>query len=96
MRFNLPERRDTFAKIAELMGADTTSLSVEEAAQLAIERVAALRREIGVPERIRELGGKEEQLRGFAEKAYELRRLQWVNPRKASLDDFEQILREAF
>lgn len=96
MRFNLPERTDTFAKIAALLGADTTSLSIEAAAELAVERVETLRREIGIPERIRELGGKEEQLRGFAEKAYELKRLQWVNPRKASLDDFEQILRDAF
>lgn len=96
MRFNLPERKETMARIAALIGADTSSLSVDDAANLAITRVEELRREIGVPERIRELGGKEEQLRGFAEKAYELKRLQWVNPRKASLDDFEQILREAF
>jgi alcohol dehydrogenase class IV len=96
MRFNLPERKETMARIAALLGADTSSLSVDEAANLAITRVEELRRAIGVPERIRELGGKEEQLRGFAEKAYELKRLQWVNPRKASLEDFEQILREAF
>lgn len=96
MRFNLPERTDTLARIATFLGADTESLSVDEAADLAITQVEQLRREIGIPERIRELGGKEEQLRGFAEKAYELKRLQWVNPRKAKVDDFVQILRDAF
>lgn len=96
MRFNLPERTETLARIAALMGADTGSLSAGEAAILAVTQVEQLRREIGIPERIRDLGGKEEQLRGFAEKAYELKRLQWINPRKATVDDFEQILRDAF
>jgi len=96
MRFNRPERTDTLARIATFLGADTESLSADEAANLAITQVEQLRRKIGIPERIRELGGKEEQLRGFAEKAYELKRLQWVNPRKATVDDFEQILRDAF
>jgi alcohol dehydrogenase class IV len=96
MRFNLPERKETIARIATLLGEDVSGLTTDEAANRAIERVERLRREIGVPERIRELGGKQEQLRGFAEKAYALKRLQWVNPRKATVDDFEQILRDAF
>lgn len=96
MRFNLPERTETIARIATLLGEDVAGLATDEAANRAIERVERLRREIGVPERIRELGGKPEQLRGFAEKAYALKRLQWVNPRKATVDDFEQILRDAF
>lgn len=96
MRFNLPERRETMARIAALLGEDTASMEIGEAADRAISRVEQLRREIGIPERIRELGGKEEQLRGFAEKAYALKRLQWVNPRTATLEDFEQILRDAF
>ena len=56
----------------------------------------ALRREIGIPECIRDLGGREEQLPVFAEKAFALDRLKGVNPREATLEDLEQILRDAF
>ena len=55
-----------------------------------------LRRRIGIPERIRDLGGREEQLPDFAEKAFALDRLKGVNPREATLEDLEQILRAAF
>lgn len=55
-----------------------------------------LRRQIGIPLRIRDLGGREEQLPGFAMKAHALDRLTGVNPRKVTVKDLEQILRDAF
>ncbi len=71
-------------------------LSIDEAAHSAIEAVEDLRCRIGIPERIRDLGGREEQLPGFARKAFALDRLKGVNPREATLEDLEQILRAAF
>ena len=55
-----------------------------------------LRAAIGIPNRIRELGGTEDQLRGFAEKAFGIKRVLRVNPRVPTIDDLEQILRTAF
>ncbi len=96
MRFNLPERKATFARIAELLGEDTSGLDEDAAAERAITAVEKLRAAIGIPQRIRDIGGSEDQLSTFAEKAFAIRRLQWVNPRKSTLQDFEQILRTAF
>ncbi len=95
MRFNLPERRAKFAKIAELLGAEVTS-DVDAMAERAITSVEQLKRDIGIPERIRDIGGTEEQLVGFAEKAFAIKRLLWVNPRAASLKDLHGILESAF
>jgi len=96
MRFNLPARKEAFGRIASLLGQDVDGLSIDEAAHSAIEAVEDLRREIGIPERIRDLGGREDQLPGFAEKAFALDRLKGVNPREATLEDLEQILCTAF
>jgi alcohol dehydrogenase class IV len=96
MRFNLPERVATFARIATLLGADTVGKSETAAAELAISAVEKLKRAIGIPERIRDIGGREEQLRGFASKAFAIKRLMMVNPRQPSESDLLAILRAAY
>jgi alcohol dehydrogenase class IV len=96
MRFNLPARISQFARIAELLGGTTANLDEIAAAELAIEKVIQLRNDIGIPSRLREIGVKQEQLRPFAEKAAGIRRIMRVNPRAATVEDLEGILREAF
>lgn len=96
MRFNLPERVATFARIATLLGEDTVGKSETAAAELAISAVEKLKRAIGIPERIRDIGGREEQLRGFASKAFAIKRLMMVNPRQPSESDLLAILRAAY
>jgi alcohol dehydrogenase class IV len=95
MRFNMPARVREFAKIARLLGEDTTGLSAEQAAERAITAVEKLRADVGIPQRLRELGVKEEQLRPFAEKAAGIRRIIRVNPRSVTADDIEGIFRQA-
>lgn len=95
MRFNLPERIETFGRIARLLGESTDGLSPQAAAELAIARVEQLKREIGIPERISDIGGTAEQLAGFAEKAFGIKRLFWVNPRNATLEDVVGIYQDA-
>jgi alcohol dehydrogenase class IV len=96
MRFNLPERRATFARIATLLGEDTSGRNEAAAAELAISAVEKLKRAIGTPERIRDIGGREDQLPRFAAKAFALKRLMLVNPRQPTEADLLGILREAF
>ena len=96
MQFNLPERQATCARIASLMGVDTSGLTSEQAAERAIDAVFQLRKQIGIPHRIRDLGGCLEQLPQFAKKSFAIERLRWVNPRQASERDLLSILRSAY
>ncbi len=96
MEFNKPVRLQTLARVAELMGLNVTGKTVEAAADAAIDGVRTLRREIGIPDRLREIGVREEQLRGFAEAAAGIQRMLRVNPRPASVDDLEGILCAAY
>ncbi|MFV1964973.1 MAG: iron-containing alcohol dehydrogenase [Pirellulaceae bacterium] len=95
MRYNLPERKATLARIATLLGHDVANLNEDQAAEQAITAVEQLRRDIGIPARIRDIGGTGEQLRTFAEKAFTIKRLMWVNPRDPTLEDLLGILQEA-
>jgi alcohol dehydrogenase class IV len=96
MRFNLPARRKEFAAIAGLLGEDTAGLDEQQAAERAIGAVERLRQEIGIPQRLRDLGLRQEQLRSLAEKAFGIRRILRVNPRTPTVEDLEKILQEAF
>jgi alcohol dehydrogenase class IV len=91
MRFNLPDRETEFARIAELLGERVD-------ADRAIAAVDELKRDIGIPERLRHLKNppRQEQLRDFAEKAFAIKRILRVNPRPVSADDCEAIYRAAW
>jgi alcohol dehydrogenase class IV len=96
MRFNLPARVKEFARVARLLGEDVLGLTEHQAAERAVEAVQRLQSDIGIPQRLRELGVTEAQLRPFAEKAFGIRRILRVNPRPVTVDDLEGILRSAF
>jgi alcohol dehydrogenase class IV len=88
MRYNMPGREREFATIARLLGE-------QESAEKAITAVEKLREDIGIPTRLSQLGVKAEQLRGFAEKAFAVKRILRVNPREVTVEALEGILREA-
>jgi alcohol dehydrogenase class IV len=96
MRFNLPARTREFAKIAQLLGEKTDGLDEAAAAERAVAAVEQLRRAVGIPERIRDLGGTREQLPEFARKAFEIKRLLLLNGRPATEADLLAILEAAF
>lgn len=96
MRFNLPERQPALARIAALLGCPVEGKTEFEAAELAIAAVESLRQKIGIPERLRDLGVRREQLPQFAEKSFAIKRLLWVNPRRASQADLLGILEAAW
>jgi alcohol dehydrogenase class IV len=95
MRYNLPARTREFAAIARLLGQDVIGLSEEQAAQRAIAAVEQLKRDIAIPERLRDLGVQGSQLPAFAEKAFSIKRILRVNPRTPSVQDIEDIYRAA-
>ena len=96
MRFNLPARIAEFKRIAQLLGEDTTGLTDLEAAERAISAVERLRAAIGIPQRIRELGGTREQLPLFAQKSFAIKRLMVLNGRCPTEADLLGILQAAY
>ena len=96
MQFNLPAREAEFAKIATLLGEEVSGLSQRAAAERAISAVQRISAAIGIPQRIRDLGGRREQLPAFAEKSFAIKRLIATNPRPATQSDLLAILESAF
>jgi len=96
MRYNLPERRPAIARLAPLLGVEVTGMDETQAAEAAIAAVERLRVDIGIPQRISQIGGREEQLPEFAAKSFAIKRLMALNPRMPTEADLLQILREAF
>jgi alcohol dehydrogenase class IV len=96
MRFNLPVRQAAFARLAPLLGVNVAGMDEAEQSHAAITAVETLRRDIGIPERIRDIGGREDQLPTFAAKSFGIKRLMALNPRPPSEADLLDILRAAF
>jgi alcohol dehydrogenase len=67
-----------------------------QAAESAITAVERLRADIGIPTRLRDLGVSKSQLRPFAEKAFQIKRILRVNPRPVTVEDLERILEAAY
>jgi alcohol dehydrogenase class IV len=111
MRFNRTSREATFAKIGRLLSTSqsadhsriTRSLIAHEYENLvsladsAISEIEQLRRDIGIPTRLRDIGVTEDMLPGFAAKAFAIKRLMRVNPRMPKNEgEILEIYRAAF
>jgi alcohol dehydrogenase len=96
MRFNLPARVREFAQVARLLGENVDGLPEQQAAERAVAAVDRLRADIGVPGRLRDLGVEQGHLRGFAERAFGIRRVLRVNPRSVTIEDLEGIYKAAY
>lgn len=96
MRFNLPARIARFGRIAQLLGKDISGLDEQIAAMRAVEAVEQLKTDIGIPQRLRDLGVTHDQLPVFAEKAFAVKRILRVNPLPVTAQDLEEILRTAW
>ena len=96
MRFNLNTTAPQLAQAAEAMGIDISSMSAEEAAEAAAQRVDELVIEMQLPRRLRDLGIREEQLPELAQLAFANRTVQ-NNPKPISdAAQLEALLREAW
>jgi alcohol dehydrogenase len=96
MRFNMVDDEARFANIATWLGhIAQPGESIADQAIRAVDKVIELQAAIGLRTRLMELGVQPEQLAGFAEKSFSIKRLMDVNPRKPALADLVQILQSA-
>ena len=96
MRYNLPQRAAAFGEIARFLGADTAGQSDSQAAETAIRAVEQLKKDVGIPTRLRDIRVTEDQLKSFAEKAFSAKRLMRVNPRYPTVEEIEEVFRAAW
>ena len=97
MRFNLPKSGRNLVELAGLFPGVPRSADAADQAEHVIASVEQLRRDIGIPTRLRDIGVTEDMLPGFAAKAFAIKRLMRVNPRMPqSEDEILGIYRAAF
>jgi alcohol dehydrogenase class IV len=96
MRFNLPACVDAMAAIASWVGCDTSGLTSKSAAEAAIAAVVQIQHAVSIRTRLSELGLKKEQIPLVAAKAFQIKRLMDVNPRRPTELDLVGILENAF
>lgn len=87
-----PER---YRDMGEAFGLDMKNLSDEEAVTKVVDAVRSLALRLNIPQRIREIGGKEKDINLLAEKAL-ADPCTGGNPRDVSLEDLKELFKKAF
>lgn len=92
MRFNAVAAREKFARIAQIFGVDTRSLSLTAAAHAGVDAVNELIADIGTPNSLAAYGVRETDLESLADDSM-LSGNVVVNPRQCGRDDLVTIMR---
>lgn len=95
MEFNMPAAIEKYRNIAEAMGCSTANMTAEEAAQAAVDTVKALSLKIGIPQKLIEIGVKEEDLPQLAASAF-ADVCTPGNPREVTVDDLLALYKKAY
>ena len=70
MEYNAEYTGEKFKYIAEAMGVDTSGMSQAEYRAAAVNAVKQLSKDVGIPEKLHEIGVKEEDLQALSESAF--------------------------
>lgn len=95
VEYLLPAAPQWFANVAEWLGEEIRGLGVMEAARLSVQAIQALKRDVGLPMRLRDIGVDEAHIRPMAEQAATYQRLLRMSPRPLDVAALECILRSA-
>lgn len=95
MEFNMPVAIEKYRNIAKAMGCSTANMTDEEAAQAAVDTVKALSLKIGIPQKLIEIGVKEEDLPQLAASAF-ADVCTPGNPRDVTVDDLFALYKKAY
>ncbi len=95
MEYNAPCTGEKFKYIAEAMGVDTAGMSQEEYRAAAVNAVRQLSKDIGIPEKLHEIGVKEEDLQALSESAF-ADVCTGGNPRPCTVESILEIYKTAF
>jgi alcohol dehydrogenase len=93
MEFNMMGNLPKFAYIAEVLGENTSGLSMRDAACKAVEALRVVAADLGVPDNLSQFGVREEHIPTLAQGVMKVTRLLANNPRELKLEDAEEIYR---
>jgi alcohol dehydrogenase class IV len=97
MEYNMPVDLHRYAKIAEFMGEETEGLSLRDKAIKSIDAVRNLSIDVEVPQRMREVGVKKEDIPGFVDNVLTFQpHVVEANPRDASKEAIAKIFEAAW
>lgn len=94
MEYNYKGNLEKFKKLANLLGVDTSNMTLEDAAKSSISAVRQLSNELKIPTKSSELGINEEMIPKIVEETMNYRLLQF-NPVKLSYDDVTTIVKNS-
>lgn len=94
MQYNLVGNLERYKEIAEIFGQNTAGLPLREAAELSVKAIRKLNQDIGIPAGLREYGVTENDLEYIALEGMESGNV-LVNPRKPTLEDLKDIVRNS-
>lgn len=95
MEYNAPCTGEKFKCIAEAMNVNTAGMNEDEYRKAAVDAVKKLSKDIGIPEKLREIGVKEEDLPALAQSAFD-DVCTGGNPRECTVESILEIYRTAF
>lgn len=95
MEYNAEYTGEKFKHIAEAMGVDTTGMSQSEYRAAAVNAVKQLSKDVGIPEKLHEIGVKEEDLQALSESAF-ADVCTGGNPRPCTVESILGIYKTAF
>ncbi|MBC7317033.1 MAG: iron-containing alcohol dehydrogenase, partial [Chloroflexi bacterium] len=97
MAFNRIACREKYARVAALLGEPIEGLSLDEASEMGVEAVRRLTQDLGIPQRLREIGVPHELLDTVAKGCIETQqRVLLNNARSVTLEQARAILEEAW
>lgn len=95
MEYNAPYTGEKFRDIAKAMGVDVKGMSQEEYRKAAVDAVKQLSKDVGIPEKLHEIGVKEEDLQALSEAAM-ADVCTGGNPRPCTVESILEIYKKAF
>jgi alcohol dehydrogenase len=93
--FNLMANPQKFARVAVAMGENIHGLTTLEAGKKAVEAIKQMNKDLGIPERLRDVGVTEDKIPEMAQDAFASNYNRW-NPRYTTVEDFISLFKKAF
>jgi alcohol dehydrogenase len=91
MAFNMLGNLTKFAEMAEMLGEETTGMSIREMAMAAVEAMRTLAADLDIPEHLGQFGVRESDIPMLAQGVMKVTRLLANNPRVMTQADAERI-----